>query len=363
MIQLRPSKAALWSVCAAQPSFESRTPEEPPSEEAKEGTCAAWVADCVLRGDAHSCADMIRRSHANGWLVGPEMADYVQGYVDLVCADGGLTTTEQFVRLNDFIGGTLDSSTALASGTLKIRDLKYGMQLVEIFDNPQLLIYGGAEYKRLTEAGHVITAIELAIYQPRAFHHQGIYRPWRLTPQELWDHCVRLATAGQRCQESVPVATAGRHCALHHCRARLSCQAFISSTYNAASVLAESTAQRQMTAKELADFWLFLETAEKLIKSAKSAADTEAETRMRKGEHVPGLFLKPRAGNRKFKYPAETIKRFTGVDPTQPQLVTPAELERQGVPVALVNAMSEQPSLAPKVDRMPPNYLAKVFDK
>lgn len=82
---------------------------------------------------------------------------------------------------------------------------------------------------------------------------------------------------------------------------------------------------------------------------------------MRSGENLPGLFMKPRSGNRKFRFSPETIRALTGVDPTKPALMSPAELEREGVPPGIVNALSESPALAPKVDRMPPGYFAKVF--
>ena len=359
MIHLRPSAAYMWSNCAAAPTFQERMPPEPESDEAREGTCAAWVADCVLRGDASACEDLIGRTHANGWLVTPDMAAHVQNYVDAVKKDGGLTTSEQFVRFNEFIAGTLDSATTCPDGILRVRDLKYGMMIVEVYENPQFIIYGAAEMMRLRSQGVAVNAVELIVYQPRAWHHLGPERVWRLTPDELWQHAVRIAEAGLRCQEPNPVATPGRHC--RYCTAKLSCQAFIATTQTAVAFLQQSSAQRKMTARELADYWQFLELATRLVKNAKDAADSEAEGRMRAGENIPGLFMKPRAGNRKFKFTADTIRALTGVNPVKETLMSPAELEREGVPPGVVNSLSEQPALAPKVDRMPPGYFTKVF--
>lgn len=359
MIHLRPSSAHRWTRCAASPRIEANSPVEPDSDAAREGTCAAWVADCVLKNQFAPCADMNGMTHENGWLVTPDMTAHVQGYVNLIRSYGGTVSAEQFVRLTDFIGGTLDTSIAAEidrSNTLRIKDLKYGMMLVEVYENPQVIIYAGAELIRLGSPPH-ITHVELAIYQPRAYHPEGIHRTWTMTVAELWERVNWIVARGNDCQRVDAPATPGPQC--DHCSGRASCAALAFTNYRNYEVI-QDTRQRHMTAAELTNELNFLDTAYDLIKARKSAVEAEALQRIRT-EHIAGWTVETGKGNRVLKFDAETVKVMTGVDPTDPKLCTPAELERRGVPPEMVNALSRRPDTVSKLKRMNGNYLKKLF--
>src|SRR5690606_31889531 len=158
----------------------------------------AWVAETVLKGTFSNCFEMVGMNHTNNWLVTDEMASFVQGYVDTIRNLGGTIYVEQFVRLNDYIAGTLDASVVSLDGTtLYVNDLKYGFKIVDVFENTQTIIYGCAELMRLNDPR--ITHVVLGIYQPRAWHPEGIYRTWRLTVQELYELAGKIAQAGEEC--------------------------------------------------------------------------------------------------------------------------------------------------------------------
>lgn len=358
MIQLRPSKAAMWTRCAAQPMFEASTGERPESDAAREGTAAAWVADCILRGDATIAADMIDRNHANGWLVTPDMTEHVQGYVNLVRSFGGVVTSEQQVRLNEFIAGTLDSSVSRVATTLITIDLKYGVKIVEAEDNPQLMIYTGAELLRLNDPA--ITQVTMAIYQPRAFHPAGIYRLWTITVADLWARLTDIVAAGWRCQQPNPVATPGPHC--EYCGAASTCAALAHSIYSAFNLIMR-TDQRTMTPAELANEWKFLELASAIVKARQSAVNAETEQRMKSGEHLPGLYMEQRFGNRRFKVSLWIVHTLTGVDPYTKTAKTPAALEREGVSVEAMKALTESPSIGFKIARLTRDKIDRHFNE
>ncbi len=227
MIHLRPSGSSIWVHCAAAPLFQSRSPVEPESDEAREGTCAAWVGEVVLRGEAPDTHSMIGQAHPNGWVVTKEMAWHVAGYVDLVRSYGGVISAERQVRLTEWLAGTLDSSVECDTGVLRVIDLKYGMMLIDPFELPQLIIYAGA---LLTPD---VQRVELSIYQPRSWHHDGIHRVWRLSADELRQHVARIIAAGERCQDPQPIATPGRHCT--HCTARSICSSGVFLSTNPAT--------------------------------------------------------------------------------------------------------------------------------
>lgn len=353
----------MWSNCAANPVLSGRVPEEPPSDEAKEGTCAAWVAECVLKGDASSADDMLDATHANGWTVGTDMVYYVQKYIDHVMSRGGIVSAEQVVTICAFIQGTFDSSTvSSASSTLFIDDLKFGMEIVEAFENPQTILYGAGEFMRLSQlglAGHLTHAC-LGIFQPRAFHHEGIYRHYTLTIQELMQAAQDLVNKGALCQEPNPVATPGPWC--KRCRAMRGCEAATHTIYRLGDFVSRSSHYRELTDEELSAELKAIDLLMKLAKARRSALEPQAEA-VARNKGLRGFYMKPRVGNRKFKYSREVIRAMTGVDPVVDDICTPAEMERRNVSPDMVNALSFQPSLPAKLDHLSDAQMRKYFSK
>lgn len=361
MINCRPSAAYIWSNCAAYPSLVEFYPKEPDTDAAREGTCAAWVAEQVMRGVVNAAVDMVNQTHENGWLVDFEMCQHVQKYVDLCRCDGGIVSAEQFVRLSPYIAGTLDSSIISTSTTLKIKDLKYGFQLVEVYEHKQLIIYGAAELMRIGCPAH-ITHVELAIYQPRAFHHEGIHRPWTLTVQELFARAQELIAAAERCNMPNPVATPGPHC--FYCSVKTRCVANAQSVY-AGYHHVTSVEHREMSDAELREEFLFLKEMVRLAKSRYDAVEAEIDQKMKNGTNFMGLFRKPRKGHRKWLpgIKPEMIEFFMGQPATEVVALSPPEMEKAGANIDIVKALSYSPDIGAKVDRLPADYFAKAFKK
>lgn len=357
---LRPSGAYGWTRCAAKPSFEDRIPEEPASDAAREGTCAAWVADRVLKGEYPTCAAMIDLTCENGWLVTHDMAFYVQGYVDLLRSYGGTVTSEQTVKLTDFIVGTLDSSVSgmILNGLLRIKDLKYGMEIVDVWDNFQVIIYAAAEMIRLNDPS--ITHVELAIYQPRAFHPDGIHRTQTLTVADLWDRAQWIVQQGLKCLQPNPVATPGPQC--KRCRAITSCVA-VAHTLYAAFNYVEDVRQKHLSADELSRELDFLHAMDALLTARKSAVEKESELRAGRGEWLRGWNYEQRFGNRVIIADPITTQLLTGIVPYELKMITPAELERRGASVDIVEKISRRPSIGFKLKKMAPNAIEKAFAK
>ena len=51
-------------------------------DEAREGTCAAWVAECCINDDI-SPWDFVDETHENGWIVDADMARHLEPYVKM----------------------------------------------------------------------------------------------------------------------------------------------------------------------------------------------------------------------------------------------------------------------------------------
>lgn len=358
-MQLRPSAAHIWTKCSANPLMASMMPAEVPGDAAREGTCAAWVAEMVLTGVVTSASEMIGRNHENGWLVEPDMARHIQKYIDHLRARGGKIFVERKVRLNPLIEGTPDAWALLDDdGVLHGDDLKYGYGIVEPYKNPQVSIYLGAIIRFLTTRGVTIKRVVVGIYQPRAWHPAGIYRTWECFPEELMEFVHEIELAGEKTQEQNPVAIPGDHC--EHCAAASTCAALAAANYRVYDMLC-ARVQRHMTAVEMAEELMFLEKAEEMLQGRLNAVTTEAEARIKRGETIPGWHMEQRAGQRRFTVPASVIRALTGKNPEVPKMVTPAELERMGASPAVVAKLSETPRTTPRLKRIAPGYFTNMF--
>lgn len=359
-ITLRPSNSYRWANCHAFPQFAENLPAQPDNDAAREGTAAAWVAEVVLTGDAHSCEDLVGRTHKNGWLITEEMADDVQKYVSMIQKRGGVIGAEKFVTLSKdpLIEGTPDSNAHMINDKLLyIDDLKYGYRVVEIYENWQLLIYGAAVLRTLPPGS--VNLIQLAVYQPRAFHRDGIYRKWVIDVAELNHYVAMIIAAGRKCLAENPLATPGPWC--RDCPVASKCVAVINTAYSVIESI-QSKHQRDMTVDELAKMLDFIEFGDKIMKSVKTAVVAEAEQRIRK-ERIPGWWMKGATGHRKFTVPAATVQMLTGIDPYKKDIITPAEAIRRGANEDVVNQISEKQQIGHKLVKMTEQDIAAAFSR
>jgi hypothetical protein len=358
--RFRPSQANYWGNCAAFVRFSEGRPEQPSGDAAREGTCAAWVAEVVLTGDAGSCLDLLGETHSNGWVVDETMVDLVQGYVDKVRSFGGTVVAEKHVTAsqNPLIDGTLDSAIcSIENRILRIPDLKYGRRVVEAYKNKQLICYGWGEFISLPPG--TIDEIHLSIYQPRAFHRDGIHRTWVVTPEELHAEFMKLWLMAVEGEKPDSLATPGPHC--RDCESAVPCLALTHTVYNLVDTVA-SRDQRDMTVEELSRELDFIDAAEKTVKARFNAVRSEAEARMKK-ESIPNWSLSPNKGNRVFTEPGVTIHLMTGVDPFEKTLCTPAALERRGADPEIVKKLTKQPVTSHKLTRLDTEFFASLFNK
>lgn len=363
MIHLRPSQSSIWTRCALAPRLwadvdETGSVPDLSGDAAKEGTCAAWVAETVLKGHTWSCADTIGRQHPNGWVVDGEMAHHVQGYVDTVRGYGGKIDTERKVKLNDYISGTADSVATLDDGTLRIDDLKYGYRVVPV-TSPQIVIYAGAVVRHMTARDRKPSKVILGVYQPRAYHPSGTHRVRTLWPEELMDEVREIEKAASACQDPSALATPGSHC--RYCPAASMCSAVTHEIYATYETMCDGQ-QRQMTSVELAQELEFLARASEMLKGRTTAIKAEAEARHARGDRIPGWHLTQGYGNRKWSATPSTVLAMTGVDPSDSsKMVSPAELERRGADKELVAMLTERPVTSPRFEKIPEGYYEALF--
>lgn len=354
---LRPSASGIWTKCAANPRISANAKTIPQdSDAAREGTCAAWVAEQHFKTDK-PVADYLGATHENGWVVDDEMVYHVENYTSVIRSRGSRVDAEQFVRLTDHIAGTYDASVLSDDGTtLYLDDLKYGYKLVDVYENTQTIIYGYADLLRRNDPN--ITHVVLGIYQPRAWHPEGIHRTWKLTVAELHEAASKIAAAGEAAQQPDAVATPGSHC--EYCPGRLECAALADSLYSAYDAV-ERRDQGTMSADELAKELNFLDKLKDLYDARKTAVHAEAELRIKDGEYVPGWGLKERTGNRRWNVDLTTVEMLTGVKPYKTVEMTPPEIERAGADKKVVKGLTYSPTIGHKLDRITDKDFGRLF--
>jgi hypothetical protein len=317
----------VWTRCSLSPHLDTGTGVE--SDAAREGTCAAWVADTVLRGDASCAEDMAGKTHPNGWFVDADMVTHVQEYIDLVSP----CDSEVQVRLSEQIYGTMDSvATFEKSGTLRVVDLKYGYKIVEPFENAQLLCYAAA-------IPSDTPLIQLCIYQPRAIHPDGVFRKWTISRADLNSWRAWILDRADDVMAR-PMGHPGRHCL--YCEGASSCTALTNTVYSMWDVV-EDARQTQVPDDRAGAELTVLRKMSAILKARQDAVEADITARIGTGRFIPGWGMIVQHGKRAWKADAATVEVLTGIRPTVEKMVTPSELERRGVAKETVNALSYRP--------------------
>ncbi len=352
---LRCSSSPRWTKCSLSEQLlrSPRALPEADTDAAREGTCAAWVAECVINGDASHCDDLVGKVHENGWFVDQQMADYVQPYVEMIMSRDH-AQAEVPVEFGP-VRGTLDAMSYVGD-TLCIDDLKFGYGIVEP-TTPQLRCYmtGVLLAGQMREIAHV----QLGIYQPRAQHPDGIYRTITLTIDETVTAVAEIQAAAQAAVTGGD-ATPGPHCA--NCLRAHDCTSLTHSVYAMWDVV-NANSLLEPTGTDVSNELTFLTRLSDILEARKTAVEADAEERIKRNEFVPDWAMVERHGKRMFTLDRDSIKAMTGFDPVEEKLITPAALERMGADKDLVKAITKTPMIGRKLAPVTEKTIAKMFER
>ena len=360
MITLRASAAHSWMKCSMSHHVTAHPSALPDVEidAAREGTCAAWVAETIINGDATCVEDMVGKVHPNGWEVDEDMARHLNGYVEMLQSRRSpqAEVYREASGTNVTLAGTLDAES-FDGDVLCIDDLKFGYDIVEAPENPQLLSYLTLRYCVL-DAASIPDRIRLGIYQPRAIHPDGIYRQWEITKDEALHWIAVINNRAVEIASTHPLGSPGMHC--NHCQGAAICDALTRSVYTMWAPI-ESRAYVTPSNQQLADELEMLDRFDKMLKARRAAVEAETEIRLDRNEFIPGWAKMPKKGNRIFTIPPEMIKGLTGIDPYDQKTVTPAELERRGANPKIVEKITKHPLVGYKLTRVTDKAIAALF--
>ena len=197
MKMIRPSGSHEWHYCKASPAMQENEPNDD-DQSTREGTAARWVASEILFSyvkanvEVKTPADFIGTLAPNEVFIDEEMTDGVMTYVNDVleyCNKTGLLQhlhIEEKMNLDHIYSGmkgTPDCWTYHAAGhELVVWDFEYGHGFVDVYKNPQLIIYAsGAIEQCMTDPQNSSwLKVRMKIVQPRCYSGGGIVREWTI---------------------------------------------------------------------------------------------------------------------------------------------------------------------------------------
>lgn len=357
---LSPSSAHRWLVCTPSARFEEQIPEEE-SVYAAEGTLAHDLAALLLLkangqiGDMDAYEEAAREIQANE-LYSVEMLEHCQAYADYVTqqAAGEHIYIEHSYDMSKYIPlqfGTCDASF-IRNGVIHVIDFKYGAGVrVSATGNKQMMCYGLGAYDYHGK-GYTLSAVNMAIYQPRV----GGVSSWELPIEEL----LTWAEDEARPKGNLAIAGGGDFVAGDHCRfckSRTRCKAF----YDMFASMRNISDSREMTDKQRAEVL----TNGGAVKSWIEAVSADTLKTLEGGGLVPGFKLVAGDGKRSYKSEDDVVDILLGAgldsgDIFDAKLYPITKLEKQLGKKRFNELLSQaiikipgKPQIAPESDERP----------
>jgi Protein of unknown function (DUF2800). len=362
--------------CPGSVRLSRQVPTPPTTPYAEEGTRAHALAELTLRdlGDA----SIYLGETIEGGVVTEDMIAAVQVYVDH-CFEIARRPGVSFWVERRFSLAELDPPEPMfgtsdfvayepAVRTLHVSDLKYGQGvLVEVLGSKQLRYYalGGLLSLGPMRESMPVEQVRMTIVQPRIGHPDGLVRTEEIGVEELLAFAVELMTAAKRTQEPDAPLVAGSHC--RFCPASGICPAQVEHAQSIAQI-EFSVEPNTPPAPETMPLEMVLSMLPQLdvLEDWIGAMRSYVQTKLERGEEVPGWKLIARRATRKWTGPeavADALKArgYADEEIFKQELKSPAQIEKlmgkkafSAHPIsALVEKKSSGHKMAPANDPAP----------
>lgn len=364
---IAPSSLDRTVACNAWHRMAEGLPPEPDKPETLEGNAADWVAKQYAQGKeiAYGAATPVK-----GYTVDYDMIHGAKLWADVVGygANSGVPVIIERVHPSKCWGEPDGWKLDGIEQILHVPDYKYGFEVIEVFENWQLMAYAAGLLKML-ELDDQVVRIHFTIVQPRAFHKLGPVRSWTVRADEIRAHVNIMATAAARALQRAPFpepeARAGAHCMTTHCPARHVCPTLQRAAAAVAEWSREGETAHAMTAEGIGTELTILTAASEVIEARRSGLAAQAEAMLRNGTRIPGF--KMEAGGAPLKWNANvTVDEVVGLgklanppkDMTKPpaepnsrnsNVITPTQAIKAGVSKALVEVYASPTPTAMKL--------------
>jgi hypothetical protein len=242
--------------------------------------------------------------------------------------------------------------------TLHVPDYKYGFDLVEAFENWQVMAYAVGLIDTLNLDDQT-TKVVMTIVQPRAFHPRGPVRTWVVMADQLRAYANIMHNAAVRALQKnpPPEVKAGPHCKTLHCRAAKAnrCPVLQRAAGSIAEWMREGESPLELPVEALGTEWTILQAARAVLDARLEGVSAQVEELLRKGQRVPGARMESGGAPLKWKK-GVTIDDIVGLgnviarnlrtvnaDPNSRKcaVVTPTQAIKAGLDEAMVKLYAE----------------------
>ena len=311
-----------------------------------EGTVAHKIAAGVLQ-DNRDILSYLGQSIDNVYI-NQEMLHYIQLYINDCQESGDVEKNLQLNHEGHTLTGTPDYNYFdMDTGTLKVKDLKYGYGWVEVFENWQLLAYAALLINP------ACVAVELTIIQPRAFHPEGPIRRWKFNADLMRNYTNRLTGAMEEAAIDEPSIETGAHC--RYCRGLINCHAARAAAGYAIDY-AGTAGHESMTPDMIALEMDVTERAVKMLTQRQTALEESGLAMCKAGKVIPGWEIRSTKGALAWSKDIDPIiiGDAMGTDLRAPvKAITPTQArDRKLIPSATVNSLASRTTGSAKLKRI-----------
>ena len=372
IVYLRPSKADTWGKCAGYARLMSivKAPlDDGDNDVCEDGTAThelvknMWDSACVIPWPN------VGSMSSNGREITEELIAGAEEHLDFIRTwgegqDDCYTHVEQGIPTGSiFIGatdGTPDAWWVSPRSTRgKLADLKMGFAVVEVWRNPQLIVYAWTLFCLFP---HLVD-MEVTIVQPRAAHHDGTIRTWLVTREEMRPLADALQQAALNAHALDPQCTVSPSC--RNCGAAHACRTLQVAGGVGVDISYGST-PHELTPEQLGYELLKLQQAHKHMEHRINGLSAQAESLIKRGSRVPGYSLERRATRNRWKEDrlseVEQLGRLFGAQVEAPKkLRTPAQLRGEFPGLDIEALYAERPTGENVLKATDPNEAIRAF--
>ncbi len=338
-------------------------PEIGPRPEAAEGDAsheigAELIGAAAVGWPKRTAEEFIGRPASNGVIYNEALFEGAELYANDVAAimrsrgifggvNLGIEHSVTARRIHELSFGTLDSFVFDRKALeLFIWDYKFGYEVVEVFENWQLLNYMAGLFEQLGIDGLEDQALKVRfrVVQPRAFHRDGPIREWIVKASDLRGYFNQLHAAAHEALGPNAVCRTGSHC--RHCTARHACPPALRMGLRLFE-LADRPIPVELSPAALGVQLAIIRRGREHLEYLESAFETQVKTRIRTGGIVPGWAAEEGIGREKWKRPVSEVVAMGDLldqELRKPEAtITPTQARKLGIDGAVITAYSEHP--------------------
>lgn len=327
-----PSSMARLMQCPGSHALSLLYPKQQ-SDAADEGTLAHKVAaQALLKSPFDSSADedMLRFAEEYRQSVQPDSTTHIEEKVDCSAIHADCWGTPDAYKIKREIK------------LIMLWDYKYGFKPVEISENWQLITYalGIKTWLGLSDDW----CFQLAIFQPRAHHRNGVYRVITITGAELMAYLPQIQGQIEAALQPDAPCIVGTAC--QHCTAAHACEALAMSTASIFDWLHYSAIPWNLEpAFESAELNI-LNDAESLIKARKRAIEQSIIGGLKAGKQGYSHMIEQGQGREAWSCDTAQVKALGaifGVDLVKEVPITPKQAIAKKIPADVVRVITVVP--------------------